>query len=72
MSSPRQSFLPGHPQPTPEWVERDARIREAFIALGSALQPVLEFLPRGSQSLTIEKRIQGFRYKVTITPIEEK
>jgi hypothetical protein len=72
MSSTRQAFLPGHPQPTPEWIERDSQIRQAFIALGQTLQPVLEFLPRGSKSLTIEKNIQGFHYKVTITPVEEK
>lgn len=72
MSSTRQTFLPGHPQPTPEAIQRDDEIRGAFIALGKTLQPVLEFLPSGSKSLTIQKKIQGFRYKVTITPAEEK
>ena len=72
MSATRQGFLPGHPQPTPEAIERDDRIREGFLALGRALEPVLEYLPSGSKALTIQKKIAGFRYKLTITPAEEK
>ncbi len=72
MSSPRQNFLPGHPQPTPEAIARDDKIREAFLELGRALTPTLEFLPSGSKALTIQKKIAGYRYRLTITPAEEK
>ena len=72
MSTTRQSWIPGHPQPTPESIERDDKIREAFLGLGKALAPVLEYLPSGSQTLTIVKRIEGFHYKLSLERLQEK
>jgi len=65
-------YLPGHPQPTPEAVAREEQIRNAFLVLGKTLQPVIEVLPRGTKTLTIEKKIQGFHYRLTLTPIAEE
>jgi hypothetical protein len=65
-------YLPGHPQPTPEAVQRESDLRQAFLMLGKMMQPILEVLPRGTKGLTIEKKIQGFRYRLTITPLAEE
>lgn len=72
MSAPGQAYLPGVPQPTPEAVRREEDLRQAFIMLGKMMQPILEVMPRGTQSLTIEKKIQGFRYRLTLTPLKEE
>jgi hypothetical protein len=72
MSAFGQPRLPGHPGPPPEALEREEQISNAFVILGKTLQPILENLPRGSKSLTIQRKIAGFRYRVTIEPVEEK
>ncbi|HLZ12560.1 MAG TPA: hypothetical protein VKP58_08230 [Candidatus Acidoferrum sp.] len=65
-------YLPGHPQPTPEQLQREEQLRNAFLVLGKTLQPILEGLPRGTKVLTIEKKIQGFHYRLTLSPIAEE